>query len=148
MSRKSGDWICRWCQYDNFCRRDACVRCHRAKLGCGEREMIGGEENGDHAMVNWDVKPGDWHCACCGVNNFASRDSCFKCGACRDGAASAVAQSWGSAATVGSSGGQLRAQPAGWKSGDWICTWRGCNKHNYARRMECFWCNTPRNYSE
>ncbi|CAL9084441.1 unnamed protein product [Musa textilis] len=71
MSRKAGDWICRSCQYDNFCWRESCQRCKKAK--------VGGDE-GDHGSVNesWDVKPGDWRCAC-GVHNYASRPSCFKC---------------------------------------------------------------------
>uniref|UniRef100_A0A804IMN4 RanBP2-type domain-containing protein n=1 Tax=Musa acuminata subsp. malaccensis TaxID=214687 RepID=A0A804IMN4_MUSAM len=132
MSRKAGDWICRSCQYDNFCWRESCQRCKKAK--------VGGDE-GDRGSPNasWDVKPGDWRCAC-GVHNYASRPSCFKCGASKDDAASAVAQSWGSASTS-------QSQP-GLKSGDWICTRSGCNKHNYASRMECFRCNTPRNYGE
>lgn len=106
MSRKAGDWICRSCQYDNFCWRESCQRCKKAK--------VGGDE-GDRGSPNasWDVKPGDWRCAC-GVHNYASRPSCFKCGASKDDAASAVAQSWGSASTS-------QSQP-GLKSGDWICT--------------------------
>jgi RNA-binding protein FUS len=27
-----------------------------------------------------EVKPGDWQCKGCGVNNFARRDACFRCG--------------------------------------------------------------------
>ncbi|RWW15226.1 hypothetical protein BHE74_00043971 [Ensete ventricosum] len=105
MSRKAGDWICRSCQYDNFCWRESCQRCKKAK--------VGGEE-GDRGSVNesWDVKPGDWRCAC-GVHNYASRPSCFKCGASKDDSASVVARSWGSASTS-------QSQP-GLKSGDWIC---------------------------
>jgi hypothetical protein len=30
-----------------------------------------------------EVKPGDWTCDQCRVNNFARRDACFRCGAPR-----------------------------------------------------------------
>ncbi|THU72110.1 hypothetical protein C4D60_Mb04t08660 [Musa balbisiana] len=72
MSRKAGDWICRSCQYDNFCWRESCQRCKKAKVGGDEGDRGSGN-------ASWDVKPGDWRCAC-GVHNFASRPSCFKCG--------------------------------------------------------------------
>ena len=28
-----------------------------------------------------EIKPGDWQCPSCRVNNFARRDTCFRCGA-------------------------------------------------------------------
>ncbi|WOL20721.1 hypothetical protein Cni_G29527 [Canna indica] len=112
MSRKSGDWICRSCQYDNFCWRDSCQRCKKAKLGSANG-TDDHESSSTTTDQGWDVKPGDWYCSC-GVINYASRPSCFKCSASKDASASAVAQSWGSASTSPS-------QP-GWKSGDWICT--------------------------
>ncbi|CAL9066359.1 unnamed protein product [Musa banksii] len=128
--RKPGDWVCRSCQYVNFCRRDSCQRCGELKLGV---------ERADYTSVSgsWDVKPGDWYCSC-GVHNYASRSSCFKCGATKDDSASAVAQSWGFRCSG--------AWSSGWKSGDWICTRLGCNEHNYASRMECFRCNAPRDF--
>ncbi|RRT67315.1 hypothetical protein GW17_00004304 [Ensete ventricosum] len=104
--RKPGDWVCRSCQYVNFCRRDSCQRCGELKLGV---------ERADYTSVSgsWDVKPGDWYCSC-GVHNYASRSNCFKCGATKDDSTSAVAQSWGFRCSG--------AWSSGWKSGDWICT--------------------------
>nr|GFA63328.1 zinc finger, RanBP2-type [Tanacetum cinerariifolium] len=32
----------------------------------------------------------------------------------------------------------------GWKTGDWICNRYGCGTHNYASRMECYKCKSPR----
>ena len=32
-----------------------------------------------------EIKPGDWKCDGCGVNNFARRFECFRCGASKDG---------------------------------------------------------------
>jgi hypothetical protein len=32
-----------------------------------------------------EVKPGDWSCDQCRVNNFARRDTCFRCGAPKRG---------------------------------------------------------------
>ncbi|XP_038974835.1 uncharacterized RNA-binding protein C17H9.04c-like isoform X1 [Phoenix dactylifera] len=128
MSRKPGDWNCRSCQYVNFCRRESCQRCGEAKLGVDRPDYTSNSGA-------WDVKPGDWYCLC-GVHNYASRANCLKCGAAKDDSSAAVAQSWGFG----------HAAPAGWKSGDWMCSRPGCNKHNYASRMECYWCNAPRDY--
>ncbi|KAL6615125.1 hypothetical protein ACP70R_037395 [Stipagrostis hirtigluma subsp. patula] len=102
-SRKPGDWVCRSCQYVNFCKRDACQRCSEAKLGVERTDY--GALGGD-----WDVKPGDWYCCSCGAHNYASRGSCFKCTAAKNDAA-AVAQGWGYT---------VAGQP-GMRSGDWIC---------------------------
>nr|XP_010925171.2 zinc finger Ran-binding domain-containing protein 2 [Elaeis guineensis] len=128
MERKPGDWNCRSCQYVNFCRRDSCQRCGEPKLGV---------DRPDYTSISgvWDVKPGDWYCSC-GVHNYASRSNCFKCGAAKDDSTAAVAHSWGFG----------YGAPAGWKSGDWICTRFGCNKHNYASRTECYWCNAPKDH--
>ncbi|KAL6884626.1 hypothetical protein ACP4OV_010562 [Aristida adscensionis] len=110
MSRKPGDWVCRSCQYVNFCKREACQRCSEAKLGVERTDY--GALGGD-----WDVKPGDWYCFMCGAHNYASRATCFKCTAAKNDAA-AVAQGW--AYTV--------AAPAGMRSGDWICPSAGLQR--------------------
>ncbi|URE43032.1 RNA-binding protein C17H9.04c [Musa troglodytarum] len=36
-----------------------------------------------------DVRPGDWYCSCA-AHNFASRSSCFECGALKEDSAAAV----------------------------------------------------------
>ncbi|XP_042408652.1 zinc finger Ran-binding domain-containing protein 2-like [Zingiber officinale] len=136
MTRKPGDWVCRSCQYVNFCRRDSCQRCGELKVGVQL-------ERADYSSISgsWDVKPGDWYCAACGVHNYASRPSCFKCSASKDDSASVIANSWGF--RCNSPGGAANWSSS-WKSGDWICSRLGCNEHNYASRTECFRCNAPR----
>lgn len=132
IQRKPGDWNCKSCQHLNFSRRDFCQRCRgpRPDLQLGDGRSTGG------VLTSLDVRPGDWYCNC-GYHNFASRASCFKCGAIvkdlpagQDGAGAGAAE-----------GGGVRA---GWKAGDWICARPGCNVHNFASRSECYRCNAPR----
>ena len=47
---------------------NADLKGHRLKV---EMSRSGGRDN---------VKPGDWPCPSCRVNNFARRDVCFRCG--------------------------------------------------------------------
>ncbi|PKA53776.1 DNA primase large subunit [Apostasia shenzhenica] len=139
MNRKAGDWNCRSCQHLNFSRRDTCQRCGDPRIGGGG----GGEHLAGVRPETVDVKPGDWYCSC-GVHNFASRSSCFKCGGIKNGAGAINAA--GALAYNHAGGGGGGGIP-GWKSGDWLCTWYGCNEHNFASRAECFRCNAPREYS-
>ncbi|XP_010925244.1 RNA-binding protein involved in heterochromatin assembly dri1 isoform X1 [Elaeis guineensis] len=150
MNRKPGDWNCRSCQHLNFSRRDSCQRCGEprsssdrsdyASFGGGGGGGGGGRAGSSFGFSGSDVRPGDWYCSC-GAHNFASRSSCFKCGAFKEDSAVGggfegdVPRSRG----FGFGGGR-----AAWKSGDWICTRSGCNEHNFASRMECFRCNAPR----
>jgi len=39
----------------------------------------------DRGNGNEETKPGDWQCRPCGVNNFARRFECFRCGAPKEG---------------------------------------------------------------
>ncbi|ESR40443.1 hypothetical protein KPL70_020678 [Citrus sinensis] len=143
---RPGDWNCRSCQHLNFQRRDSCQRCGDPRSSgdfCGFGGRGGGSSFG--FGTGSDVRPGDWYCSAgnCGAHNFASRSSCFKCGAFKDDVAGGgfdcdMPRSRGS-----SFGGGNRS---GWKSGDWICTRSGCNEHNFASRMECFRCNAPRDF--
>ncbi|KAJ4808753.1 Ran BP2/NZF zinc finger-like superfamily protein [Rhynchospora pubera] len=149
MNRKPGDWNCRSCQHLNFSRRDMCQRCGDPRSG-GD---FGANFGGGRSMSSFgggfggsDVRPGDWYCNC-GAHNFASRSSCFKCGAFKEDSAvsggfdSDMPRSRGFG--FGNGGAGAGGRP-GWKSGDWICTRSGCNEHNFASRMECFRCNAPR----
>ncbi|XP_041001742.1 zinc finger Ran-binding domain-containing protein 2-like [Juglans microcarpa x Juglans regia] len=155
MSRP-GDWNCRACQHLNFQRRGSCQRCGDPRSSA-DFGIFGGRSGTGSSFVGFstgsDVRPGDWYCTAgnCGAHNFASRSSCFKCGAFKDhdhqyhdsaGAASFDVScdiSQYSRSGFGIAGGR-----PGWKSGDWICSRSGCNEHNFASRMECFRCNTPR----
>ncbi|XP_072959306.1 RNA-binding protein involved in heterochromatin assembly dri1 isoform X1 [Typha angustifolia] len=149
MNRKPGDWNCRSCQHLNFSRRDSCQRCGDQRPSGGDRSeyaSFGAGRSGGSSFGfsgGSDVRPGDWYCSC-GYHNFASRSSCFKCGAFKDDSASGGGAFEGDvprSRAVGFGGGGGRA---GWKSGDWICTRSGCNEHNFASRVECFRCNAPR----
>ncbi|KAL8537009.1 hypothetical protein ACS0TY_012262 [Phlomoides rotata] len=144
---RPGDWNCRSCQHLNFQRRDSCQRCGDPRPGeRGDFGNFGGRGGGSFAFTGPDVRPGDWYCSGgnCGAHNFASRSSCFKCGALKDdinGGAGAFDSA------RGISFGGAGAGRSGWKSGDWICARSGCNEHNFASRMECFRCNAPRESS-
>ncbi|RAL52961.1 unnamed protein product [Cuscuta campestris] len=150
---RPGDWNCRSCQHLNFQRRDSCQRCGERKSGGGDTDQFGsfgggrGFGNGGFGgFTGPDVRPGDWYCSFghCGAHNFASRFSCFKCGAFKDDAASSDAADNMSRSRGGSGGAASGSNRSAWKSGDWICTRSGCNEHNFASRMECFRCNAPR----
>ncbi|KAL1292801.1 hypothetical protein HN51_053361 [Arachis hypogaea] len=150
MSRP-GDWNCRSCQHLNFQRRDSCQRCGDSKYGdrvvdFGGFGGGGGRGSSFGMMTGSDVRPGDWYCAAgnCGAHNFASRSSCFKCGAFKDDLAGAFNSEF-SRSRYGGGGGGGGGRP-GWKSGDWICSRSGCNEHNFASRLECFKCSAPRDY--
>ncbi|CAM8970237.1 unnamed protein product [Rhodiola kirilowii] len=152
MSRP-GDWNCRSCNHLNFQRRDSCQKCGDPRQGGGVTDysaifgsgrMAGGSPFG--FTTGPDVRPGDWYCNVrnCGAHNFASRSSCFKCGALKEELSGAGFESdFGRGrGIIGSSGSGGRR--SGWKSGDWICSRPGCNEHNFASRMECYSCNAPR----
>ncbi|KAK9741819.1 hypothetical protein RND81_03G130800 [Saponaria officinalis] len=166
MSRP-GDWNCRSCNHLNFQRRDSCQRCGDPRSGGTRGGDYGGFGNNDYGSFGGgrsggpsygfagpDVRPGDWYCSIgnCGAHNFASRSSCFKCGAFKedlgsgfdamDGAAMGRSRGFGFGGSGGGSGGG--SSRSGWKSGDWICTRSGCNEHNFASRTECFRCSAPR----
>ncbi|AES73679.2 putative Zinc finger, RanBP2-type [Medicago truncatula] len=162
MSRP-GDWNCRTCNHLNFQRRESCQRCGESRMtsGCGAVDFGGSFLGGRGSSSPFpfttgpDVRPGDWYCTVgnCGAHNFASRSSCFKCGAPKDidtfssdssDMPRLLRSPYGFGA--GSAGGGASTRP-GWKSGDWICTRSGCNEHNFANRMECYRCNGPRDSS-
>ncbi|KAJ0031259.1 uncharacterized RNA-binding protein C17H9.04c-like [Pistacia vera] len=144
MSRP-GDWNCRSCNHLNFQRRDSCQRCGEPRPG--DYGSFGGRGSSSSFGFSTgpDVRPGDWYCTVgnCGAHNFASRSSCFKCGASKDDSGGLVE---GDMPRMRSSFGFASGSSSrsGWKSGDWICTRSGCNEHNFASRMECFRCNAPR----
>ncbi|XP_039125529.1 TATA-binding protein-associated factor 2N-like isoform X2 [Dioscorea cayenensis subsp. rotundata] len=150
MNRKPGDWNCRSCSHLNFSRRDSCQRCSepRSANDRGDYASFGGGRSSGGSSFGFtgsDVRPGDWYCSC-GAHNFASRSSCFKCGAFKEDSAMAGGSGGfdGDMPRRGYGFGGGGGGRAGWKSGDWICTRSGCNEHNFASRMECFRCNAPR----
>ncbi|CAL4187945.1 unnamed protein product [Meganyctiphanes norvegica] len=70
-------------------------------------------------------RPGDWNCGECQFSNFASRNSCYKCNASKDG---------GMSRGGGGGGGGGGGRP-----GDWECS--SCQFSNFAFRDTCFKCN-------
>ncbi|RDX64839.1 hypothetical protein CR513_56552 [Mucuna pruriens] len=83
MSRP-GDWNCRTCNHLNFQRRESCQRCGEPRSGGDYGGGFGGRGSSSFGFTTGpDVRPGDWYCTVgnCGAHNFASRSSCFKCGA-------------------------------------------------------------------
>ncbi|KAJ7514586.1 hypothetical protein O6H91_23G052000 [Diphasiastrum complanatum] len=184
MNKKPGDWNCPTCQHLNFSRRDTCQRCGDPRPGgAGEFGRFSSRGSGSSTYAYGSgyggggsgasrsygssfgfgggsdicVRPGDWYCSIgsCNAHNFASRSSCFKCGAFKDDRTdiSLAFESFGIGGRIsrggfgfGSSyipGGTARS---GWKSGDWICGRSECNEHNFASRKECFRCTAPRGF--
>ncbi|KAH7546432.1 uncharacterized protein LOC107429132 isoform X1 [Ziziphus jujuba] len=138
MSWGGGDWMCGACQHLNFKKRDACQRCQYPKYG--------GPDPSTYGCNRTEVLAGDWYCNAinCGVHNYASRSNCYRCGALKNDYSGAY-----EAGMIGSADyGSDASVPPGWKTGDWICNRVGCGVHNYASRMECFKCKTPRDYGE
>uniref|UniRef100_A0A1J3GKJ2 Putative RNA-binding protein C17H9.04c n=1 Tax=Noccaea caerulescens TaxID=107243 RepID=A0A1J3GKJ2_NOCCA len=161
---RPGDWNCRSCSHLNFQRRDSCQRCGEPRLGI-ITDLVSGFAGRPHSSsfgfnTGPDVRPGDWYCSLgnCGTHNFASRSSCFKCGAAKDESLRSAATGFidmsdgprrglfgfGSSSGGGGGGGTGRSS---WKSGDWICSRPGCNEHNFASRSECFRCNAPKEHA-
>ncbi|KAJ6698910.1 ZINC FINGER PROTEIN [Salix purpurea] len=104
-----GDWMCSACQHQNFKKREMCQRCGYPKYG--------GPDPATYICNATKVLAGDWYCTAmnCQAHNYASRSSCYSCGALKNDHA---AGGYGSNA-YGSDGS---ADPPGWKTGDWVCT--------------------------
>lgn len=129
---RPGDWNCRSCNHLNFQRRESCQRCGEGRPG-GERSgdygSFGGRAGGSSYgfTTGPDVRPGDWYCAIgnCGAHNFASRSSCYKCGAFKDDSSSGGSGYEADMTRMrgyGFGSGSGGSSRSGWKSGDWICT--------------------------
>ncbi|KAL2346736.1 hypothetical protein Fmac_000736 [Flemingia macrophylla] len=91
MSRP-GDWNCRTCNHLNFQRRESCQRCGEPRSGGDYGGGFGGRGSSSFGFTTGpDVRPGDWYCTVgnCGAHNFASRSSCFKCGAPKEDSSTA-----------------------------------------------------------
>lgn len=117
----------------------------------------------------WLPRIGDWICAGCSNNNYASRLKCNKCGEPKEVAAlpamsgAAPAVNHGMAKPTGSlnmgltmplvssrplgldwpynsSLGGGMADNGNWRPGDWLCK---CGYHNYSSRSMCKQCQAP-----
>ncbi|XP_031386837.1 uncharacterized protein LOC116200201 isoform X2 [Punica granatum] len=87
MNRR-GVWSCRSCHHLNLERSEMC-RCGDSRSGAGLCYGSLGRRGNGSSFGFPDVRPGDWYCIAgkCGAHNFASRSSCFKCGAVKDDSA-------------------------------------------------------------
>jgi len=96
------------------------------------------------------MRPGDWACPSCGNHNYASKMACNKCQIPK-GAMGGMG-GMGAYAPMGGKGyGMMKggASPygkskdaSGMRPGDWSCP--SCGNHNYADKMACNRCRTPK----
>jgi phosphopantetheinyl transferase (holo-ACP synthase) len=101
-------------------------------------------------------RPGDWNCAECGANVFASKSSCFKCGAGKPegaggdfgGGGGGGYSNGGGRGGYGGGGGYDNGGYGGGggggqsRPGDWECP--SCGANVFASKSACFKCNTPK----
>ncbi|KAF6144588.1 hypothetical protein GIB67_006080 [Kingdonia uniflora] len=66
VERKSGDWICSKCDYNNFARNLRCLECKQE----GPKIL---------AYAPVEMKKGDWNCPECQFINFARNRICIRC---------------------------------------------------------------------
>ena len=121
----------------------------------GRYESRGGGGGGGQGR---DVRPGDWECESCGGNNFARRDTCFKCEAPKGGSGGGGGGGYGARRDRSPPRRRSRSPPGGgygggrggggrggggqdFREGDWECH---CGANNFARRTECFKCEAPK----
>lgn len=132
----NGDWMCSSCQHLNFKKRETCQRCRYPKFG-------GGSDMSPYTIAKNEILAGDWYCNAinCGAHNYASRPSCYRCGNVKNEYCNYIGSMMDATACMYDNS----ALP-GWKSGDWVCNRLGCGGHNYASKMECFKCRTPRDF--
>ncbi|KAK9706128.1 hypothetical protein RND81_07G105700 [Saponaria officinalis] len=141
-----GDWLCGACQHVNFKKRESCQKCNFPKFGTQDEIQYYVCTNASSRTS--DALAGDWYCRSisCGAHNYASRAICFRCGNYRSDFGSI---GFGSADQQQQEQQQQQQQQQllpGWKAGDWICVRPGCGLHNYACRMECYKCRTPKDF--
>jgi rubredoxin len=155
---RPGDWPCPACNANNFASRNSCFKCHVDRpdgggYGGGDNfssfnNRGGGNRGGYERQGNFssfnsggrggETRPGDWPCPACNANNFASRNSCFKCHVDRpDGGGYGGGDNFSSFNNRGGGGRGGEYRP-----GDWPCP--ACNANNFASRDACFKCHAPR----
>jgi hypothetical protein len=77
---RAGDWKCALCGVISFTWRSECFGCGASKRDAGPSASRGAASGGA-ASGGTARRSGDWECPDCGVNCFASRTECFRCGA-------------------------------------------------------------------
>eukprot|EP00462_Mataza_sp_D1_P001083 CAMPEP_0175092676 /NCGR_PEP_ID=MMETSP0086_2-20121207/2591_1 /TAXON_ID=136419 /ORGANISM="Unknown Unknown, Strain D1" /LENGTH=346 /DNA_ID=CAMNT_0016365557 /DNA_START=94 /DNA_END=1133 /DNA_ORIENTATION=+ len=135
-NRRPGDWNCASCAHMNYAFRQSCQRCHAPKQG-------GGGAAADPSLPGGS-RPGDWMCPNCGDLCYASRNACRKCHTPKPPSAYG-ASPYGAPPRFdpyGAGGGARPSVPPTARPGDWACP--KCYDVNYASRMECRLCHTPK----
>lgn len=86
-----GDWSCPQCGNHNYAQRTVCNRCGAPKPGgMASLQQVPGQmmqqgptpsaSPGFGGKGGSNMRPGDWVCRACNNHNYASRESCNKCG--------------------------------------------------------------------
>jgi hypothetical protein len=141
---KPGDWMCPGCNFHNFASRVQCFKCYAPVPMDAPMGFNGGFQNGFGGYNGYNgfggapppnIRPGDWSCPACQMNNFASRTECFKCNTPKD-------PNQPTAGGPGFEGANGFDQQGNVREGDWCCP--NCQINNFASRVQCFKCSTPK----
>lgn len=81
------------------------------------------------------ARPGDWMCPSCNNHNYASRLACNRCQTPKPENALPPPTGYALPTAAGGAPGKMRP-------GDWMCP--SCGNHNYASRVKCNRCQTPK----
>jgi len=130
------DWECK-CGVLVMAGNDVCAKCGEANPNArsskgGFDALVGGPTlrpappSGGLMFLSGGIvgagKPGDWTCPTCGMNVFASKPNCFRCGTVRERAPA------------------IEAEGKGTGKGDWVCG--TCGMNVFANKSMCFRCGT------
>lgn len=127
--------MCAACNHSNFKRRDVCQKCSCPKYASAA-EITSYALN----LSRTEVLAGDWYCNAmnCGAHNYASRTSCYRCGAAKPDYFG-----YNSGMVPGDYAYDATTLP-GYKTGDWMCS--RCGGHNFASKRDCYKCMMPKEH--
>eukprot|EP00929_Paragymnodinium_shiwhaense_P086449 TRINITY_DN4696_c0_g1_i1.p1 TRINITY_DN4696_c0_g1~~TRINITY_DN4696_c0_g1_i1.p1 ORF type:complete len:612 (-),score=98.74 TRINITY_DN4696_c0_g1_i1:372-2207(-) len=128
---RPGDWECEACGDLQFARNEVCRKCGAEKSEAQKAAAadLPPPRGGAGAPGKLSL-PGDWECPSCGDLQFASRNSCRKCGTPHP-------------TSPGLRPASAGAPPRGVSmEGDWNCP--SCGDYQFARNTECRRCGAAR----
>ena len=120
-----------------------------APAGTGASGQSGSEV--DSSKTGDDVDRSNWVCPSCKKVVFGRKSSCYKCKTTRPANATLAPARVSGPVTSTSGGGSGGGAPAVGarkpvdrevREGDWVCG--TCGGHNFANKIACFTCRTPR----
>nr|CCC93725.1 conserved hypothetical protein [Trypanosoma congolense IL3000] len=137
-------WVCSDCRTATSIYERNCRKCEKPRPPTEPKEardiqsqsLSGGR--GVHPIGGRGRGPmrQDWNCVECQGHNFASRTSCFRCGAARSTADSALSGG------IGNNGGGFDgATDHVMNHNNWFC--RHCQSSNFRTRSNCWQCGRP-----